>query len=204
MNALGVLEACGLVAFATSGALAAVRHRFDLVGVLALSIVTAVGGGALRDVGLGDLPPAVLLRPSYLLIPVATGVVAMGFHHQIDAQLRRPVLVFDALGLGLFCVSGTAKAIDFQIPVLGAVALGVITATGGGVLRDVLTGERPAMFRADSVLYSIPAALGALAIVVAARVGLRLDLVGAVTAFAVAALRLAALRFGWRAPKPSS
>lgn len=203
MNALSFLEGSGLVAFAVSGALAAIRQRFDLVGVLALSVVTAVGGGALRDVGLGALPPDVLLRPSFLVIPLTTGLVAMGFHRQIDAQLRRPVLVFDAIGLGLFCVSGTAKALEYDLPALGAIALGVVTATGGGVLRDVLAGQRPTMFRADSVLYSIPAAAGASAIVVADRFGLPLDVVGAAVAASVAAVRLAALRFGWRAPRPS-
>lgn len=202
MTLLTVLEALGLVAFAVSGALAAVRHGFDLVGVLVLSVVTAVGGGALRDVGLGDLPPAVLTRADYLVIPLATGLIAMWFHRQIDAKFRRSVLVFDAIGLGLFCVSGTIKAIDYDIPVLGAIALGVITATGGGVLRDVFVGEQPTMFRVDSRLYSIPAALGSIAVVVAARFDLPIDIVGTLAAVGVAALRLAALRFGWRAPRP--
>lgn len=192
----------GLTAFALSGALCAIRQRFDIVGVVALSIVTATGGGVIRDISLGELPPAVLTQPGYLVVPVLAGLVAMPFHPWISTHLNRPVIVFDAIGLGLFCVDGTTRALGAGIGLLGVVGVGVIAATGGGVLRDLLAGERPMMFRADSVLYSIPAALGAVAVVTADRLGADLVVVGPIVAIAVSVLRLAAVRYGWRAPRP--
>lgn len=191
----------GLAAFAVSGALAGIRQRFDVVGVVALSLVTATGGGVIRDVSLGALPPAVLTEPGYLVVPIVAGLVTMPFHHWIEGRFRRPVLVFDAVGLGLFCVDGANRALAHGIGPLGAIGLGVIAATGGGILRDLMSGERPLMFRADSVLYSIPAAAGAGAIVVADRVGADLSIVGPFVALGVCIVRLLAVRYGWRAPR---
>jgi uncharacterized membrane protein YeiH len=197
-----VLELVGIVAFAVSGGLLAVRQGFDLVGVLVLSVVTALGGGALRDVLLGAAPPAAVTDGWYLGLSLGTGLVMMVAHHRIDQRLWRAVLVFDAAGLGLFCVTGTLKALEFDVGALGSIGLGVVTAAGGGVLRDVLAGEQPQMFRSDSVLYSIPAALGAGAIVGAAEADSYAAGVGVAVAAAVFALRLAALRFRWHAPRP--
>jgi len=197
-----VLELVGIVAFAVSGGLLAVRKGFDLVGVLVLSVVTALGGGAIRDLLLGATPPPAITDEWYLTLSCATGLVMMVAHHWAHDVARRVVLVFDAAGLGLFCVTGTLKAIDYQVGIAGAIVLGVVTATGGGVLRDVLAGEQPQMFRADSVLYSIPAAAGAAAIVAVAEAGAYRAVWGVAVAVAVVALRLAALRFHWHAPVP--
>ncbi|HWL42140.1 MAG TPA: trimeric intracellular cation channel family protein [Ilumatobacter sp.] len=196
------LELVGIVAFAVSGGLMAVRKGFDLVGVLVLSVVTALGGGAIRDLLLGATPPAAVTDGWYLTLSCATGLVMMVAHHWVHQGVRRTVLVFDAAGLGLFCVTGTLKAIDFQVGVPGAIALGVVTASGGGVLRDVLAGEQPQMFRADSVLYSIPAALGAGAIVAVTEADRYAAWLGVAIAAAVFLLRVAALKFRWRAPRP--
>jgi uncharacterized membrane protein YeiH len=196
-----VLDLVGVFVFALSGASLAVRRQLDLVGIVALATVTGLGGGLLRDVLLGAAPPAALRDQRYLLVPlVAALVVAVG--HRTIERLERPVLVFDAAGLGLFCVVGTAIALDRGLGVVSAVLLGVITAVGGGVLRDVLAREVPSVFRADSALYAVPATLGALAV---AAVWSR-DLFGAVAAASIAAgvfvLRLLAMHFHWRAPGP--
>jgi uncharacterized membrane protein YeiH len=196
------LELTGIVAFAISGGLLATRKGFDLVGVLVLSVVTALGGGAIRDVLLGDTPPAAVTDGWYLTLSLTTGLVMMVAHGWTHPGVRRTVLVFDAAGLGLFCVTGTLKAIEYDVGVPGAIGLGVVTATGGGVLRDVLAGDQPQMFRADSVLYSIPAALGAAAIVTATEAEAYAAGIGVAVAAGVFLLRLAALRFGWRAPRP--
>lgn len=197
-----VLELVGIVAFAVSGGLLAVRKGFDLIGVLVLSVVTALGGGAIRDLLLGATPPAAVTDGWYLTLSLATGLVMMVAHHWVQSGVRRAVLVFDAAGLGLFCVTGTLKAIEFGVGVPGAVVLGVVTSSGGGVLRDVLAGEQPQMFRPDSVLYSIPAALGALAIVTVTEADAYRAGFGVAIALGVFAIRLAALRFRWHAPKP--
>ena len=196
------LELIGIVAFAISGGLLAVRKGFDMVGVLVLAVVTALGGGAIRDVLIGDRPAAIA-DEWYLTLSCGTGLVMMIAHRWHSPSVRRTVLVFDAAGLGLFCVTGTLKAIDCGVPGPGTVAIGVITATGGGVIRDVLAGEHPQMFRTDSVLYSIPAGLGAGAIVATTELGVYTAGVGGLVAAGVFAMRVAALKFRWHAPRPA-
>lgn len=196
-----VLDLAGVLVFALSGASLAARKRFDVVGVLVLATATGLGGGVVRDVLLGDLPPAALRDELYLAMPlIATAIVLVG-HATVD-RVRRPVLVFDAAGLGLFCVVGAAKAFEHDAGPLTSIFLGVTTAVGGGVIRDVLAREIPTVFRADSALYALPAGLGATATVLLAEN----DVLNVASAIAVVSvvvvLRLLALHFGWRAPVP--
>jgi uncharacterized membrane protein YeiH len=123
-------------------------------------------------------------------------------HGPIGSQFRTPVQLFDAAGLGLFAVTGAVKASALDASAVGAVLIGVITAVGGGILRDVLANESPHLFHRDSRLYAIPAALGATVIVVAWRNDFYSGGVAIGVALGVFALRLAAIRFAWRAPKP--
>ncbi len=109
---------------------------------------------------------------------------------------------FDAAGLGLFAVTGAVKASAFDASAVGAVLIGVISAVGGGIIRDVLANDQPHLFHPQSRLYAIPAALGATAIVIAWRNDIYSGGVAIVVAVAVFALRLAAIRFAWRAPQP--
>lgn len=196
-----LLELAGVFVFAVSGASLAARRSFDVVGMAVLAAATALGGGMLRDVLLGALPPAALRDELYLAVPlVATALVLVG--GPLVARLDRPVLVFDAAGLGLFAVTGTTKALAAGLGVLPAALLGTMTAVGGGVLRDVLAREVPSVFRQDTALYAIPAALGSLAVA-----GLEAaDALTPATAIGVAvgvlALRLLAMRFDWRGPRP--
>ena len=123
-------------------------------------------------------------------------------HSWIEHRLERPVLVFDAAGLGLFCVTGAVKASMFDTTPVGAILLGVVSAVGGGILRDVLANEHPMIFRADSTLYAIPAAVGSTVVVVAWNNDWYTGTLGIVVAGGVFVLRLAALHYGWRAPRP--
>jgi len=194
-----VLDLVGVFVFALSGASLAVRRGFDVVGMAALATATGLGGGMVRDVLLGDTPPAALRDQLYLLVPlVATAIVVVG-HRAIEA-LHRPVLVFDAGGLALFCVVGTAKALAFGLGLVASVLMGVLTAVGGGVLRDVLAQEVPSVFRVDRGLYAVPATLGSIAVAAV----WSSDAFGAVAAslivVGVLVLRLLSMRFGWRAP----
>ena len=157
------LDLGGVFVFALSGASLAVRRGFDVVGLAVLAVATGVGGGITRDVLLGDLPPAAVRDQTYLVVPlVAAAVVLLG--HRVVERLARPVLVFDAAGLGLFCVVGAAKALDAGLGVLASILLGVVTAVGGGILRDVLARDVPTVFRPDSALYAVPAVVGAAAV----------------------------------------
>jgi uncharacterized membrane protein YeiH len=200
-----VLETIGVFAFATSGALLAVRREFDLVGVLMLAVITAIGGGVLRDVLIGDTPPAAFIDWPYFAAPVAAALLTFVFHPAIE-RLTRPMLVLDAAGLGLFCVSGTVKALDYGMGVLPAAALGVTTGVGGGLLRDVVARETPVLLRADSELYAIPAMAGALVLAILWELEVYEPVYGAAIAFGIIAVRLLALERGWRAPvaRPAS
>ncbi|GAB3845527.1 trimeric intracellular cation channel family protein [Dactylosporangium cerinum] len=151
-----ILELAGLYVFATSGALMAVYKGFDVVGIVVLAMLTALGGGILRDLIIGATPPAAFTEVSYLVVPLLAAVVTF-FVHRLVHRLTFTVLVFDAAGLGLFCVTGTLKALDFGLGPLQAVLLGITTAVGGGVLRDITARETPALVQVDTDLYAIPA-----------------------------------------------
>ena len=132
------LDLVGVFFFAVSGGLVAVRKGFELVGVVALSLVTALGGGVIRDVVLGATPPTAFSDVLYLVVPLAAAAIVFVAHGPIDRRLGRPVLLFDAAGLGLFSVTGAVKASAFEASAVGAVLIGVISAVGGGIMRDVL------------------------------------------------------------------
>lgn len=194
-----VLDLSGVFVFALSGASQAVRHRFDAVGIVALATVTGLGGGVVRDVLLGVGPPAAVRDQAYLIAPLVAAVLVLVSHRLIEA-FNRAVLVFDAGGLALFCVAGAAKALDRGLGVVASVMIGVITAVGGGVIRDVLAREVPSVFRSDSALYAVPAALGSLGVAIVWSLGGFGAPAAAVTVLTVLALRLLAMQFGWRAP----
>jgi uncharacterized membrane protein YeiH len=194
-----VFDLVGLFVFATSGALMAIRKDFDAVGILLLAELTATGGGVLRDLIIGVTPPAAFTNLGYLLVPLVAAVVTF-FAHPVLERLAKPVLVFDAAGLGLFCVTGTLTALDHGLGSVQAVALGVTTGVGGGVLRDIVAREIPALVRPDTELYAVPALAGTLVVAAAqplhnARIAVE---VGA--AVFIFGFRLLALARGWHAP----
>jgi uncharacterized membrane protein YeiH len=195
-----ILEAVGLYVFATSGALMAIHKGFDVVGILVLAMLTALGGGILRDLIIGDTPPAAFTNATYLVIPLVAAVVTF-FAHPLVQRLTFTVLVFDAAGLGLFSVTGTLKALDFDLGPLQAVLLGITTAVGGGMLRDVTAGEAPALLKVDTDLYSIPAAAGAVVVAAAHRTDVPMPVVATCAAVLVFLFRIVAMLRHWTAPR---
>lgn len=193
------LDLGGVFAFGLSGALLGAQKRFDVVGISVLALATGLGGGMMRDVLIGDTPPVALRDQAYLVVPLVAVVVVVVAYRTVE-RLRRPVLVFDASGLAFFCVVGSAKALDYGLGSLSALLLGVITAVGGGVIRDTLARDIPSVFKPDSALYAVPAALGAAVTTV---LWWR-DALNATSATAtvcgVFALRVLAMHFNWRAP----
>ena len=192
-----VLDLCGTFVFALSGAMAGIRHRFDLFGVLVISFAAANFGGILRDLLIGAVPPPGIADWRYITVPVVAGLATFRWHPRVD-RARHSVLILDAGGLALFAVSGAQKASDVGLGPLPAIVLGMLTGIGGGMGRDLLAGESPAVLRGD--VYAI-AALGGAAVVVAGHL-LRLPPgVGAVTGAALCfGLRFAAVRRGWQLP----
>jgi uncharacterized membrane protein YeiH len=196
------LELLGLFVFAISGGMLAVRKGFEVVGVTALAYTTALGGGIIRDLVLGDAPPRAFRDVAYVLVPFGAAVVVFLGHSLISRGLHRSVQLFDAAGLGLFTVTGAAKAAAYPTTAVGAVLLAVVTAVGGGILRDVLANDQPQLFQAHSRLYAIPATVGAIVVVTSVRADWYSGALGAAVAAAVCTVRIAALQFGWRAPMP--
>lgn len=203
LSALLVLDLLGTFAFALNGALTAVRSvRVDVVGVVTLGIVTAVGGGIIRDILLGALPPATFVDWRYLAVAAAGGLIAFLFSRGLG-RLSTPIDVLDAAGLGLFAITGALKALELGVGPAPAVILGVVTGVGGGTLRDVLIRQVPTVL--STGLYAIPALVGA-ALVVVGSVGGLDQALGAPVAIAGAAvcftIRMVGLHFGLDAPRP--
>ena len=196
-----VLNLVGTFVFAVSGALLAVRKNYDIVGMAVLAGITAIGGGVIRDLVIGAIPPVAFTDSSYFWIPLLATALTFFAHVQIN-RLNAAVLVFDAAGLAVFCISGTAKALNYGLGPVPAAALGVLTAVGGGIMRDVLAHDEPSVLRAESELYALPAVLGSAIVVVIPHLPIDSSLAAGLTAVFVFALRLLALRYGWRAPRP--
>jgi uncharacterized membrane protein YeiH len=194
-----VLDLVGIFVFAISGALVAVRKRLDVFGVLVLAGTTGLGGGFLRDVLIGATPPAALADWRYLLVPVAAGLVTFVFHPTVG-RVERLVNVADAAGLGLFCVTGALKALDYGLGPVPAALMGMVTGIGGGMARDLLAGRVPVVF--SSELYATPALVGAAWAVVADALDQPIAVVALPGVAICFGFRVLALRRDWRAPLP--
>jgi uncharacterized membrane protein YeiH len=173
--------------------------RLDIVGVVTLGMITAIGGGMIRVVLLGDVPPATFSDWRYLAVAAAGALIAFASGRGLE-RLAAPILWFDAAGLGLFAVSGALKSLDLGAGFAQAVILGAVTGVGGGTLRDVLIREVPAVL--TSGLYAVPALVGAFLVVSAERVDAP-ELASAVAAAGVCfAIRMVGVRYGIDAPAP--
>lgn len=196
---LVVLDLVGIFVFAVTGALVAVRKHLDLFAALVLGGVTGLGGGFIRDVLIGATPPAALADWRYLIVPLAAGLLTFVFHPTVG-RLERVVTLFDAFGLALFCVTGALKAVDYGVGPVPAALMGMVTAIGGGMIRDVLAGRVPVVF--EGALYATPALAGAAVAVVLDRAGLPLGVVAAAGFATCLGWRLLAMVRGWQAPMP--
>jgi uncharacterized membrane protein YeiH len=195
-----VLNLAGTFVFGLSGGLAAVRAKLDLVGVVVLAAVVGLAGGITRDVLIGT-PPATFRDWRYLAAAAAAGLVCF-FAGRALERVQRSIMVFDALGLGLFSVTGATKALQFGLGPVQAILLGTITGVGGGMLRDVLLGQVPTVLREG--LYAIPALLGAAVLVVAQQAGSTNPVFPVLGALVCIGVRLSGLRYGVNVPTPRS
>lgn len=194
------LDLAGVFVFAVNGAMTAIRAtRLDIVGVMTLGMLTGLGGGTIRDILLDALPPATFVDWRYLLTAACGGLVAFALSHQLD-RLGKPIVVLDAIGLSVFAVIGASKAVALDFGYAQAVIVGVITACGGGTLRDVMILRVPTVLRSE--LYAIPALVAA-TITVAL---LHLDIYSLWTALGAAAvcllIRMVGVRYDLNAPEP--
>ncbi|MEO3885148.1 trimeric intracellular cation channel family protein [Nonomuraea sp. B5E05] len=192
-----ILDLAGIFVFALTGALMGVRKRLDVVGMAMLAEITALGGGVVRDLIL-NVRPAAFQSVGYVLVPLVATAIVFYWHPHVT-KVMPVILVLDAAGLGLFCSVGTAKAMEYGLSPLHATVLGITTAVGGGMLRDVLAGQIPTLLY-DRQLYAVPALVGSATMAALSSYGLHgwpVTLAAAVLAFG---LRIVAMRRKWQAP----
>jgi uncharacterized membrane protein YeiH len=179
-----VLNLAGTFVFGLSGGLAGVQARLDALGIVVLAVVVGLAGGITRDLLIG-IPPQTFRDWRYLAVAGGAGLVTFLAHPALR-RLERPILILDAAGLALFCVTGASTALDHRVGAVDAIVLGAITGVGGGVLRDILLREIPVVLRTG--LYAIPALIGAAIVVAASRSGthdLAYPLIGAAVCFLI-------------------
>ncbi|MDR3097287.1 MAG: trimeric intracellular cation channel family protein [Paraburkholderia sp.] len=196
-TAYTVLDLIGTFAFAISGAVAARQRRLDLFGIIVVTFMVACGGGIVRDVSIGAIPPVGLSNWAYLAVSMLAAALTIAAYPKVR-RLRHPVLFFDAIGLGLFAVSGAQKAWIWTNSAETAILLGMVSAVGGGVLRDILLSRVPAILERE--IYASAALLGAALQVGLNAAGWSSFWTPWVATLACVTLRLAALYFGWRLP----
>lgn len=190
------LAAVGVGAFA--GALFAIfNKRFDFIGVIAIAIMTSLGGGLIRDLFLGVGRPSALQDNNYVITVVIAVIAALLLGRWYNSSKKiaaKIVLVLDSISMGLFTVAGTYKALLFSAPVTVAILLGVITAVGGGVLRDVLARRTPAIFTGGP-LYATATFIGASLFVILDVIDLNRDLASAITVLTIVSIHMLSIRF---------
>ncbi|MFL6353579.1 MAG: trimeric intracellular cation channel family protein [Bryobacteraceae bacterium] len=187
----------GTFVFALSGAMAGVKHRLDLFGVLVLSFAAGNSGGIARDVMIGAVPPAAITDWRYVAVSIFAGLITF-YRYRIINRLRSPVLVFDAAGLALFAVSGAGKALAFHAGPVAATLLGMLTGIGGGMVRDVLVRDIPTVLRTE--LYAVAALIGASVVVIGRMLYLPSSVAAAAGAVLCFGLRFMAIHRGWQLP----
>lgn len=191
------IDLTGTFAFAISGAIAARDKGLDVFGVLVVAFTVACGGGIIRDLCIGAIPPAGLSDWRYLAVALIAAIITMSLN-PLSKWLNRPVLLFDALGLSLFAVSGARKALEFGHNNEVAILLGMITAVGGGVLRDVLLNRIPVIFEKE--IYASAALVGAGVVVIGNYFGWHNDWVFPIGFLLCFTLRILALYYHWKLP----
>ena len=197
INYIYILDLIGTVVFAITGALAAKEHKMDVFGMFILAFVTGVGGGTLRDMMIGSTPVFWMKNPFYILMIVLGVVLPIVFKKM--SEWKKSILFFDAIGLGVFTVIGVEKGIDFGLHPVIAVALGAVTGCFGGLNRDILRNQIPAVLHKE--IYATASLTGGIMFFVLNYLGFHSDLVAVLTAFIVFIIRVLALKYRWELPK---
>ncbi|HEY9260057.1 trimeric intracellular cation channel family protein [Chitinophaga sp.] len=194
-----VLELLGTFAFAVSGATAAINKSYDVIGLLALAFVTAIGGGTIRDLLIGATPVAWMTDELSNTAIIAAAIIAALFFSYVK-KLNRLLNTFDAIGLGMFTITGINKGVAANLPMPVCVALGVITGTFGGLLRDVICDEQPILFTRE--IYAAASIAGGVLYLVAGHyTGIPGDISKSIAVTVIVTIRLISLRNNWQLPR---
>jgi uncharacterized membrane protein YeiH len=192
-----VFDLIGTFVFALSGAVAAKEKGLDIFGIFSIAFTVACGGGIIRDLCIGAIPPAGLTNLLYLVMVVAATLIGIGFYRWVNI-FNQPVLLFDALGLSVFAISGARKAIVFGHNYEVALLLGTVTAVGGGVIRDILLARIPVILKKE--IYASAAMMGAMLVVAGDYLHYSKEIVSAIAIIVCFGLRFLGLHFHWNLP----
>jgi uncharacterized membrane protein YeiH len=197
LSFLDIIEVTGTFSFAIAGAFAAMEKKLDPFGVLVISFVTAIGGGTIRDLLIGNLPVAWLSSPTagWAILLGAIGAIFFGRHIR---QLHRLLFLFDALGLGLFTLIGLQKGIQQGLSMGVCIALGTITGCFGGVLRDVFLSRVPLVFQKE--IYASACIAGGLIYFLLLQINIMSEVADIISIFSIFLIRMLAVRFNWHLP----
>lgn len=197
MEFLYPFDLAGTFFFAISGTLSAVKKELDAFGALVIGFITAIGGGSVRDIVLGQLPLVWIKDANYAIV-ILIGISISFLLRRHLLKLRKTFFLFDTLGIGLFAIMGLQKALSLDAPMIVSVFLGMTSAVMGGVIRDVVCNDIPLIFRSE--LYATACLLGALVYASIAQFS-DMNSVNALVGFVVVVLtRLLAIRFKWQLP----
>jgi uncharacterized membrane protein YeiH len=192
-----ILDTIGTLVFAISGALTAMYKKLDLFGVYCIAFVTALGGGTIRDVMIGRTPVGWMLDIDYVFIITLGFLLSLIFNRYLE-RLRISLLLFDTIGLGVFTLIGLEKGIEFGLSPVICVILGTLTATFGGVVRDILCNEIPVLFRKE--IYATLCIAGGILFFLLQEFAIQQEIISASVAVFIIALRLVAYKYNWSLP----
>ena len=192
LTLFNILDIMGTIAFAISGALAAMERKLDLFGVFIIAFVTAIGGGTLRDTLIGETPVTWMENPVYVYLIGVVTILAIIFRNKIN-YLKKSLFLFDTIGLGIFTITGVEIGIRSELAPIIVIALGTMTGTFGGVIRDILCNEIPVIFRKE--IYATACIVGATAFVVLYDLGMNKDVIYLVTSLTVIGIRLIVVKY---------
>ncbi len=197
MELLKIIDIAGIAVFSISGVFAAMEKKLDIFGVFIIAFITALGGGTLRDVLIGQLPVSWMYNLNYGLIVLLSTLAAM-FFSNIIGNYQKTLLTFDSLGLGLFTVVGIQKGILLDFHPAVCIALGTITACFGGVIRDILLNNIPLIFQKEA--YATACIIGGVVYFVLMRLQMNEMITEMVSITFIVVFRLVAVRFNWQLP----
>jgi len=194
-----ILDLFGTMAFAVTGAFKAIENKSDIVGIIILATITGVAGGTIRDIVLGRFPPNSIIDPSYVVITVITGVVLFFLYPKLKKHWN-VFLKFDAIGLGVFTIIGATFAYNlFGLNFLAMAMAGILTAVGGGILRDVFVNQIPIVFVKE--LYASASFVGVVVFYILLTVEAELYVASIAGIAITTGLRLVAMKYNWNLPK---
>ncbi len=195
---LQLIDILGTVAFAVSGVYAALQKRLDIFGILIIAFITAIGGGTVRDMMIGDRPVSWIRNINYSVIILSTVVVVVIFKDSIFKNFRKTLLVFDSIGLGFFTILGVQKGIAFGLHPAICIALGTVTGCFGGIIRDISLNNIPLIFEKE--IYATACILGGTVFVALLPTGINIDLLEGISIVIIFLIRILAVRYDWRLP----